>query len=94
MYKYKISTVRTSTSVEFYQATDTVRSHINDVYVNPGIMTITDETTDELVSIIIYQFTSEEDWIRFKADPIIAQHIQNRKTYESENEIFRWKEIL
>jgi hypothetical protein len=94
MYKYRISTTRTSTDVEFYKNPDEVGAHINNVYIATGILTITEETRDEYILSKVYTFISEEAFNNFKVDPIISQNIQDRKAYESENEILRWKEIL
>jgi len=95
MYKYRLTTVRTSADVAFYQNPNEVTTHINTVYKDSGIMTVTETIeVDDLITTKVIEFTSEEAFNNFKNDPIIAQNIEARKAYELEKGIFRWKEII
>lgn len=95
MYQYKLTVVRPSVDVEFYQIPSDVEDYINAVWKDTGKMTTSDVTNvDELLSTKMIQFISQDEFNNYKKDPVIAKSIQDRKAYEQEKGIFRWTEVV
>lgn len=93
MYQYRLTIVRPSVDIPFYEIPADVQSYISAVWKDTGKMTSSDiAMVDELLSTKLIQFTSEEEFNNFKKDPIIAKNIADRKLYEQEKGIFRWTE--
>jgi len=71
--KATITKVRPNKDVEFFKLTDAQLAHISDVYEKTGKMT-TNRTisTDGLTQTVVRSFANNDDWVAFRADPIVA----------------------
>jgi len=97
MYKYRITTIKDST-VQWYQKDPEIQAHLDEVYINTGLMSLTtvvNETSNSMDMLIKeVTFLDEESFLKFKADPIVSSYIAGRKVYETNNTIIRIKENI
>ncbi len=97
MYKYRIVTIK-NVNIEWYPKDPSLETHLNETYINTGIMslvTISNESsnsTDILTKEVT--FINEESFVRYKTDPLIVEYIVGRNAYEANNSIVRIKENI
>lgn len=97
MYKYRITTIKSS-AVEWYQKDPILEQYLEDTYRIPEKMSsaiIVEESTDDTdVLVKEVTFIDQATWQEFRSDPMVELYLDNRRTYENEHSIIRFREDI
>ena len=95
MYKYHLTTIRLDSSVEWYTKDSETERHLKETYYDTNIMTVVD-TVDSSEDVLVKEVTFSDigQFYKFVEDPIVAAYVAQRKAYEEENNIIRFKQVI
>lgn len=96
MYKYRLTTIRLDSAVEWYTKDQITESHMQERYYDTKIMTVEEDTINSSQDILIKEvtFSDIEQFYTFTTDPVVVAYIALRNAYEEEHEITRFKEVI
>jgi len=94
-FKYTITSIRSDTSIPFWEFPTDIQEYINTTYKNTGefqdrVITISE---DECIQTINSTWISKSAWVPFRDDPILVPMWGDRTQYNFKHDIlFFWQE--
>lgn len=96
MYKYTLTIIRPDNTVQWHQTDPATADYIKTNYNDTGIFTMNllSAGTDDLFMVREIEFMDHSAFLSFMNDPTIQAYLAERRQYESDNGIFRYKEVM